>query len=238
MSLTQLKSQIEELRAQVSSIQKRSSRTKDSIANDRNLSEQGRQAKLDAERDRTREQLRGLKRKETELINTKKQTLEWKLFGLSNVTSSDPAQVLLYRDSQDRAARLARSDEAQQVFAAALRSDDKTLAAAVHRRDRTARQAGAGRRRTSSSPVRPPAKTRRHALDARLVGTRRIACLPGEEIVDGHVRRRLLIDERGYGLGRTPYLLRSPRPTHDDAPVGTEVPGRELHSHRPRRDRS
>ncbi|SEH79544.1 hypothetical protein SAMN04489835_4226 [Mycolicibacterium rutilum] len=131
MSLTQLKSQIEDLRAQGASIQKRSSQTKDSIANDRNLSEQGRQAKLDAERDRTREQLRDLKRKETELINTKKQTLERKLFGLPSVTSSDPAQVLLYRDSQDRAARLARSDEAEQVFAAALRSDDKTLAAAV-----------------------------------------------------------------------------------------------------------
>lgn len=131
MSLAQLKSQIEDLRAQAASIQKRSDRTKDSIANDRNLSEAGRQTKLNAERDRNLEQLRDLKRRETDLIYTKKQTLERKLFGLSAVTSSDPGQVLLYRDSQDRAARLTRSDEATQVFTAALRSDDKTLAAAV-----------------------------------------------------------------------------------------------------------
>jgi hypothetical protein len=131
MSLAQLKSQIEDLRAQVASIQKQSNRTKDSIANDRNLSEQGRQTKLNAESDRNLEKLRDLKRQETELINTKKQALERKLFGLPTVTSSDPGQVLLYRDSQDRAARLTRSDEAAQVFAAALRSDDKSLAAAV-----------------------------------------------------------------------------------------------------------
>ena len=81
--------------------------------------------------DRTRDQLRGLRKKETELIDAKKQTLEKQLFGLSTVTSSDPGQVLLYRDAQDRAARLTQSDEAAQVFAAALRSDDKILAAAV-----------------------------------------------------------------------------------------------------------
>lgn len=131
MSLAQLKSQIEGLRARGASIQKRSNQTKDSIANDRNLSDQGRQTKLDAEHDRTIEQLRDLKQTETELIDTQKETLERELFGLSSVTSSDPGQVLLYRDSQDRAARLNRSDEAAQVYAAALRSGDKTLAAAV-----------------------------------------------------------------------------------------------------------
>jgi hypothetical protein len=131
MSLAQLESQIEDLRAQAAAIQKRSARTRDSLANDKTLSDLGRQAKLDSERDRMRDQLSDLRKKETELIDAKKQTLEKRLFGLSSVTSSDPGQVLLYRDSQDRAARLTRSDEAAQVFAAALRSDDKTLAAAV-----------------------------------------------------------------------------------------------------------
>lgn len=131
MSLQQLRSQIDDLRAQAASLQKRSNQTRDTIANDRDLSETARQKKLSAERDGNLERLRELKRKETDLINAKRQTLEKKLFGLSAVTSSDPGQVLLYRDSQDRAARLTRSDEAAQVFAAALRSDDKTLAAAV-----------------------------------------------------------------------------------------------------------
>lgn len=131
MSLANLESQIDDLRAQAASIQKRSARTSDILANDPTLSEVGRQAKRDAERDRMRDQLRDLRKKETELIDAKKQTLEKRLFGLSAVASSDPGQVLLYRDSQDRAARLTQSDEAAQVFAAALRSDDKILAAAV-----------------------------------------------------------------------------------------------------------
>ncbi|MCB0931477.1 MAG: hypothetical protein KDB71_06210 [Mycobacterium sp.] len=131
MSLSRLQAQIDDLRAQAASIQMRSTRTSDSLANDATLSDVGRQAKRDAESDRTRDQLRGLRKKETELIDAKKQTLEKQLFGLSTVTSSDPGQVLLYRDAQDRAARLTQSDEAAQVFAAALRSDDKILAAAV-----------------------------------------------------------------------------------------------------------
>ncbi|BBZ25418.1 hypothetical protein [Mycolicibacter hiberniae] len=131
MSLAQLESQIADLRAQAASIQKRSARASDSLATDASLSDVGRQAKRDAERDRTRDQLRDLRKKETELIDAMKQKLEKRLFGLSSVTSSDPGQVLLYRDSQDRAARLTQSDEAAKAFAAALRSDDKILAAAV-----------------------------------------------------------------------------------------------------------
>jgi hypothetical protein len=131
MSLAQLESQIDDLRTQAASIHKRSARTKDSIAGDHTLSEQGRQAKLDAEGDRVRNQTRELRAKETELIDAKKQTLEKRLFGLSSVTSSDPGQVLLYRDAQDRAGRLTDGGEAAQAFEAALRSDDKILAAAI-----------------------------------------------------------------------------------------------------------
>ncbi|APE15697.1 hypothetical protein BOH72_11180 [Mycobacterium sp. WY10] len=131
MSLAQLESQIEDLRAQAASIHKRSTRTQESIANDATLSEVGRQAKLDAERDRVRDQTSELRKKETELINAKKETLQKRLFGLPSMTSTDPGQVLLYRDAQDRAARLTLNDEATQAFTAALRSDDKILAAAI-----------------------------------------------------------------------------------------------------------
>jgi hypothetical protein len=65
-----------------------------------------------------------------------------------------------------------------------------------------------------------------------------LSMLAGEGIAHGHVGRRLPIHEPGQGLGRAPSLLRSPRPAHDDAPVGREVRGRELHAHRPRCDRS
>lgn len=131
MSLAQLESQIEDLRAQAASIHKRSTRTSAGIANDATLSAVGRQTKLDAERDRVRDQTRELRKKETGLINAKKEMLQKRLFGLSSVTSTDPGQVLLYRDAQDRAARLTQGDDATHAFTAALRSDDKILAAAI-----------------------------------------------------------------------------------------------------------
>ncbi|OBA60920.1 hypothetical protein A5647_12525 [Mycobacterium sp. 1100029.7] len=75
--------------------------------------------------------LSDLRKKEKELITAKRQSLEKSLFGLSSVTSSDPGQIIAYRDAQDRAARLTQADEAGEVFAAAIRSEDKTLAAAI-----------------------------------------------------------------------------------------------------------
>lgn len=131
MSLTQLNSQIDDLHKQAASIQKRWARTSDSLNNDNTLTDIGKRAKLDSEHDQVSAKLSDLRRKETELIAAKKQSLERRLFGLSSVTSSDPNQIIAYRDAQDRAARLNSPDDAQEVFAAAIRSDDKTLAAAV-----------------------------------------------------------------------------------------------------------
>jgi hypothetical protein len=131
MSLAQLESQIDDLRAQAERIQNRWARTSDQLASDNTLSETGKRAKRDREHQRVSAQLSDLRRKETELISAKRQSLERRLFGLSSVTSSDPGQIIAYRDAQDRAARLTQSDDAAEVFAAAMRSDDKTLAAAV-----------------------------------------------------------------------------------------------------------
>lgn len=131
MSLAQLESQIDDLRAEAERLQKRWARTSDSWTNDNTLSDIGKRAKLDSEHAQVSARLRDLRKKETELIAAKKQSLEKRLFGLSTVTSSDPSQIVLYRDAQDRAARLTDSDEAAEAFAAARRSDDKTLAAAI-----------------------------------------------------------------------------------------------------------
>jgi hypothetical protein len=131
MSLAQLESQIDDLRAQAERIQSRLARTSDQLNSDGNLSDVGRQAKLDAERDRVSAQLRDLRQRERELVEVKKQSLERRLFGLSSVASSDPNQIIAYRDAQDRAARITDGGTAQEVFMAAMRSEDKTLAAAV-----------------------------------------------------------------------------------------------------------
>jgi hypothetical protein len=132
MSLAQLESQIDDLRAQAERIQNRWARTNDGSAMaDETLSDIGKRAKLDAERERVSAKLSDLRKQETQLIAAKKQSLEKSLFGLSTVTSSDPGQIIAYRDAQDRAARLTIAADAQEVFASAMRSDDQTLAAAI-----------------------------------------------------------------------------------------------------------
>lgn len=131
MSLAQLKTQIDDLRAQAANIQKRWARTSDSLTNDDSLSDAGKREKRNDEHARVSAKLSALRKQEKELIATKKQSLEKRLFGLSSVTSSDPGQIIAYRDAQDRASRLTAAAEAEEVFAAAIRSDDKTLAAAV-----------------------------------------------------------------------------------------------------------
>lgn len=131
MSLEQLKSQIDDLRAEADRIQNRWARTSDRLGADDTLTDIGKQNALDAEHAGVNTRLRDLRKKETELITAKKQSLEKALFGLSSVTSSDPGQIIAYRDAQDRAARLTQSDDAAQVFAAATRSGDTILAAAV-----------------------------------------------------------------------------------------------------------
>ncbi|RAU98774.1 hypothetical protein DQP58_04795 [Mycobacterium colombiense] len=131
MSLAQLESQIDDLRKQAANIQSRWARTADLLDADNTLTDTGKRAKLDSEHAQVSAKLSDLRKKEKELITGKRQSLEKSLFGLSSLTSSDPGQVIAYRDAQDRAARLTQADEAGEVFAAAIRSDDKTLAAAI-----------------------------------------------------------------------------------------------------------
>lgn len=131
MSLAQLEAQIDDLRAQAERIQTRWARTSETWTNDNTLSDIGKRAKLDDEHAQVSGKLSELRKKETELIAAKKQSLERRLFGLSTVASSDPTQIVIYRDAQDRAARLTDHDDAAEAFAAAQRSDDQTLAAAI-----------------------------------------------------------------------------------------------------------
>lgn len=130
MSLAQLESQIDDLRAQADRIQSRWARTSDILTNDNTLTENGKRTKLESEHQQVSAKLSDLRKKETELITAKKQSLEKRLFGLSSVTN-DPSQIIAYRDAQDRAAKLTQSEDATDLFASAIRSDDATLAAAI-----------------------------------------------------------------------------------------------------------
>lgn len=131
MSLTQLESQIEDLRAQAERIQTRWAKTRSSITNDNTLTDIGKQQKLDTEREQVSTKLRGLLAQESELVANKKQSLEKALFGLGPVDSTYTDRIMSYRDAQDRAARLQFHNEAQELLTSAIRSEDKILAAAV-----------------------------------------------------------------------------------------------------------
>lgn len=131
MSLDRLESQIGELRSRADGIQKQWGRTQKAIAADTTLSELGKKKKLDTEGEQMRAKLLDLRQQETGLITAETQSLEKSLFGLGPAASCDAKQLMLYRDAQDRAARLSQKDDAQRVFASAVRSEDKTLAAAV-----------------------------------------------------------------------------------------------------------
>lgn len=131
MSLAQLESQIEDLRKQAANVHNRWARTTDLLDADNTLTDTGKRAKLDSEHAQVSAKLRDLRQRERELVEVKKQALERRLFGLSSVASSDPNQIIAYRDAQDRAARITDGGTAQEVFMAAMRSEDKTLAAAV-----------------------------------------------------------------------------------------------------------
>ncbi|WP_304113652.1 hypothetical protein [Mycolicibacterium bacteremicum] len=132
MTLTQLDSQIEGLRAQAASILKRGRSFHTSVTTDRALTEIGKREKLDTERARIKTQLSDLRARERELIDSKRESLERQLFGLSTTASSDPNQLIAYRDAQDRAAKLGKdSTAAAALLASATRSGDRTLAAAI-----------------------------------------------------------------------------------------------------------
>lgn len=131
MSLKQLESQIEDLRAQAASVHKRFARTRDSVAKDRTLTDVGKQQQLDNASAQKKSDLDALRARERELIETKRQSLERQLFSIPTTSRSDPSQLIAYRDAQDRAAKLTESAAAQQAFAVAMLSGDRTLAAAI-----------------------------------------------------------------------------------------------------------
>lgn len=131
MSLDKLETRIEEIRAQAENVQKRWARTRDSITKDNTLTDIGKQQKLDAERENVSAKLSALRAQETELIAAEKISLEKSLFGLGPVDSTYTDKIMSYRDAQDRAGRLDRAADADELLASAMRSDDKILARAV-----------------------------------------------------------------------------------------------------------
>lgn len=131
MSLETLDAQITTIRAEAERTQNSYARLVDSVNADPNLSDAGKASKVEGERERTKTTLASLRQKEADLITAKRTELERRLFGLSSVVSSDPTQIIAYRDAQDRAARLADPDDARELLNTAQLSDDTSLTSAI-----------------------------------------------------------------------------------------------------------
>ncbi|MDA2891264.1 hypothetical protein PDG61_10120 [Mycolicibacterium sp. BiH015] len=131
MSLAYLESQIADLRAKAAGIQRQWAADKDSIDADSRLIPEGKQEEIEHLYAGNKSALDALRQQEIDLIEAKRRSLERSLFGLSSVASSDPNQIIAYRDARDRVARLEDVAQAQTLYDAAIRSDDKTLIAAL-----------------------------------------------------------------------------------------------------------
>lgn len=127
MSLDNLTSKVARIREQASRVQNGFQGEVDEIKRDTDLSEDGKRKQIKAAYDDAKEQLSALRAQEGELVDAKIESLQRSLFGLSAKSDS---QILLYRDAQDRAARLTE-ETAQEAFEQALMSDDKTLQTAI-----------------------------------------------------------------------------------------------------------
>ena len=77
------------------------------------------------------EQISELRGREKAAVRAAKEKLERRVFGLSASASSNPAQVVSFRDAQARARQLEDRDDAEQIYQSALRSGDDVLAAAI-----------------------------------------------------------------------------------------------------------
>jgi hypothetical protein len=95
----------------------------------RDLSDEGRTRQLARATADAKKKMKALREKETASIEKRRADLVQRLFG--NAKSWDTTATILYRDSQDRAAKLKTPDEATEMMERALMSGDASLARAI-----------------------------------------------------------------------------------------------------------
>lgn len=103
------------------------------IREDAAMSESGKRDHLVQLHERTRLALRDLRLEEDRALSTRRTQLEAKVFAGLNRTGN-PADVIAFRDAQDRAATLTKAADALRLLALAEQSGDHGLAEAVARR--------------------------------------------------------------------------------------------------------
>lgn len=131
MSLVYLESQIADIRKRAEQVRNQYERAVRDVNNDTSLSDSGKRERISELHNAAKEKMQNLRQSETKLVEDYKQQLARELFGLSPATSSNPNEIIAYRDAQDRASRITSGDEAEQLLKTAELSDDKSLISAI-----------------------------------------------------------------------------------------------------------
>lgn len=131
MSLAYLESQITDVRNRADNVRTNYENAVRQVKDNTSLSDLGKREALQHHYETAKESLSKLRQQEVDLVEDRKQKLSKELFGLTGTTSSDPNQIIAYRDAQDRAARIESGDDARRLLGTAKLSDDKSLVSAI-----------------------------------------------------------------------------------------------------------
>jgi len=128
MTFEYLKSEISDYRTEAKATQKQAENYRTAVQNDPKLSDEYKREEIQHAGKVFKEKLVNLKDREMVAIQSRKDTLVRDLFGY---TTTDPSNIIAYRDAQDRAERLENQAAALTVLTRAQQSGDKSLASAV-----------------------------------------------------------------------------------------------------------
>lgn len=131
MSLDTLNATVDSIREDAAATQKSYGQQVTEIQNDPHLSVEGRQAKLADVNAAAKDSLSALRSKESEAIDVKVRDIEKQIDAKAGWGAAD---IIAFRDAQDRAERLENADDALRVLERAIRTEDTVLAHAIFRR--------------------------------------------------------------------------------------------------------
>jgi hypothetical protein len=131
MSLEDLQAEVQSYRDQAGELSEEFTRVRAQIESDPSLTTTGKRDHLEPLHAEVVEKISALRAREKAAVKTEKERLERRVFGLSGSASSNPTNIVSFRDAQSRARQLEDRDDAEEVYQSALRSGDNILATAV-----------------------------------------------------------------------------------------------------------
>lgn len=131
MSLTDLQTEVEGYRAEAAQLANEYAQRQAEVADNPNFTPAGKREHLEPYHYEVVSQINELREREKRAVQTAKEKIERRVFGLAPSASNDPARIVSFRDATARARQLEDANEAEEIYQSALRSGDQVLATAV-----------------------------------------------------------------------------------------------------------